>query len=125
MWIYFGKRISSLCSCGKGKLAKLPSATKIVIAPIFAVPYLEKTRGLYEYLFREIERDDMQRMGRFVEMMEPVTDEGLKEMGRAKCVVCLNRSEKCGRCDVVSYCSRECQARDWKSHKSVCKVVVK
>ena len=53
-------------------------------------------------------------------MMEPATDEVVKEMGRAKDIVCSRQNEKkCGRCDVVSYCSRECQDRDWKRHKSV------
>jgi hypothetical protein len=27
---------------------------------------------------------------------------------------------KCGGCKVASYCSLECQKKDWKSHKSVC-----
>ena len=27
---------------------------------------------------------------------------------------------KCGGCDEQSYCSRECQKNDWKSHKSAC-----
>ena len=30
---------------------------------------------------------------------------------------------KCGRCKLVSYCSRECQRKDWKSHKTFCKTV--
>ncbi len=28
--------------------------------------------------------------------------------------------KKCARCRSVSYCNRECQTKDWKSHKSVC-----
>lgn len=123
-----GKRISSLCSCGKGTIEIMPSARPVIIAPIFAIPYLEDTRGLYEYILTELPKDDAdpERMQRFLGMMEPVTDEVVKEMGRTKCVVCLRASvKKCGRCDVVSYCSRECQARDWKSHKSDCKAVAK
>ena len=26
----------------------------------------------------------------------------------------------CGRCEVVGYCSRECQRTDWMAHKPVC-----
>ncbi|GFH52501.1 hypothetical protein CTEN210_08977 [Chaetoceros tenuissimus] len=29
---------------------------------------------------------------------------------------------KCARCKSVSYCSRECQVKDWKEHKSYCKI---
>ena len=29
--------------------------------------------------------------------------------------------KKCGRCQYVRYCSRECQIKDWSSHKHVCK----
>jgi hypothetical protein len=28
---------------------------------------------------------------------------------------------KCSRCETVSYCSKECQARDWPTHKKMCK----
>lgn len=28
--------------------------------------------------------------------------------------------KKCGRCRLVSYCSRECQKKDWKRHKDSC-----
>ena len=38
------------------------------------------------------------------------------------CVVCTKpATNKCGRCKCVSYCSRTCQAADWKSrHKQAC-----
>jgi hypothetical protein len=29
---------------------------------------------------------------------------------------------KCGRCEAVVYCSKECQKNDWDKHKTVCKV---
>lgn len=28
---------------------------------------------------------------------------------------------RCARCATVMYCSRECQAKDWKEHRKVCK----
>ncbi|KAJ6470748.1 hypothetical protein C8R47DRAFT_1054645 [Mycena vitilis] len=31
--------------------------------------------------------------------------------------------KKCSRCLSVSYCSKECQANDWKAHRSVCKSI--
>lgn len=34
---------------------------------------------------------------------------------------CPNAGTKtCARCDINVYCSRECQKKDWKTHKSVC-----
>ena len=29
--------------------------------------------------------------------------------------------KKCSRCEVAQYCSKECQAKAWKAHKSVCR----
>jgi len=37
------------------------------------------------------------------------------------CFVCLQPSRlKCSRCDVIQYCGRECQKKDWKVHKHNC-----
>eukprot|EP00034_Subulatomonas_tetraspora_P001282 GABW01001584.1.p1 GENE.GABW01001584.1~~GABW01001584.1.p1 ORF type:complete len:102 (-),score=8.09 GABW01001584.1:15-320(-) len=30
-------------------------------------------------------------------------------------------SHRCGKCMIAKYCSRECQAKDWKRHKSKCR----
>ncbi|GFH47907.1 hypothetical protein CTEN210_04383 [Chaetoceros tenuissimus] len=45
------------------------------------------------------------------------------------CLACGKREQgdgsklmKCGRCKSVSYCSRMCQMKDWKAHKSYCKI---
>ena len=39
------------------------------------------------------------------------------------CKTCLKENvklQKCGRCKSVFYCSKDCQKKDWKSHKAVC-----
>jgi len=41
-----------------------------------------------------------------------------------QCEVCEDSHEnlkKCGRCNVVRYCSAECQSEDWAEHKQVCR----
>jgi tetratricopeptide (TPR) repeat protein len=62
--------------------------------------------------------------------------DGIGNMGEQKpskkysCVTCgvtkgkdSTNLMKCGRCKLVSYCSRDCQQKDWKSHKKFCKTV--
>ena len=43
--------------------------------------------------------------------------------GCEKCGSRLKILSKCSGCRTVSYCSRECQRRDWKKHKVQCKQV--
>ena len=42
-----------------------------------------------------------------------------------KCANCYKESEtellRCGKCRRVFYCSKECQLKDWKLHKKMCK----
>jgi len=33
------------------------------------------------------------------------------------------KTKRCGRCELVSYCSKECQKKDWKAHKATCKKI--
>ena len=39
----------------------------------------------------------------------------------ARCELSHEKLKKCGRCQLVRYCSEECQAKDWPSHKRVCR----
>jgi hypothetical protein len=48
-----------------------------------------------------------------------------KKCGTANCQVRSKKLKKCGRCEGVSYCSKECQMDDWPRHKEVCKVSCK
>jgi len=31
------------------------------------------------------------------------------------------KTKRCGGCVLVSYCSKKCQKKDWKTHKAICK----
>ena len=41
---------------------------------------------------------------------------------KKSCHVCKNLTrKKCGGCNNIFYCSKECQRTDWKEHKKICK----
>ena len=47
----------------------------------------------------------------------------LPKTGGVICAFCnklIFAAKKCGRCTLVSYCSKKCQVRHWKSHKRQC-----
>ncbi|KAF8070472.1 hypothetical protein FPV67DRAFT_1413720 [Lyophyllum atratum] len=94
-----------LCSCGKGKDAEgmlknrlwkkwAPYVTRFALSPLFAVSYLE-TVG--------------------------------RDPARYKCFVCRGKGKPrlftCTVCQKVRYCAKECQKKDWKTHKASCKKV--
>ena len=42
------------------------------------------------------------------------------------CSVCSKKgSKKCSNCKLQFYCSKQCQKKDWKNHKAICKEVSK
>ena len=46
-------------------------------------------------------------------------------MSNKVCIVCLKtRAKRCKQCKGEYYCSKECQAKDWKHHKQICKKVL-
>jgi MYND finger len=104
---------SPICSCGNGKVSKeildvkewtplTVAMTRCAISPIFTAPFVEDTRVFGE------------RKKRPKNVNQTNNDEG-------KCPVCGKEGTKrCGQCMKISYCSRECQRKDWKNHKKNC-----
>jgi hypothetical protein len=46
------------------------------------------------------------------------------DLDRGICADCRKIGDKiCGRCKVVTYCSKECQRKHWKKHKALCTAV--
>ena len=45
-------------------------------------------------------------------------------MAAEVCSVCSKQgAKKCSRCKFQFYCSKECQKKDWKTHKSICREI--
>ena len=45
----------------------------------------------------------------------------LRTCGACAVQIPHNRAKRCSQCRAAYYCSRECQKRDWRSHKPQCK----
>ncbi|EFY89272.1 MYND finger family protein [Metarhizium acridum CQMa 102] len=104
-----------LCSCGNGKLPKnfisvpewetaAPNAVRIAISPTFSVPLVEDV----------VDPGDMAKgKGQLAagDRCRSCGTAAAKDGGSLK---------KCMRCQVVKYCSTECQKEDWKKHRMEC-----
>ena len=45
-----------------------------------------------------------------------------KATNAKKCAACGDPAKsKCNRCGLAKYCSRDCQKKDWTTHRKVCK----
>ena len=36
------------------------------------------------------------------------------------CYITSKQMKVCSRCNIIRYCSRECQSQDWSNHKLIC-----
>ncbi|KAI3318107.1 hypothetical protein HD806DRAFT_324747 [Xylariaceae sp. AK1471] len=108
-----------MCSCGNGQLPEsymnLPEwdeaakyLVRLAISPTFPVPYLEPIL------------DPAMKSSNLL-------DQGVDELQLEKCRTCSateakngKKLLKCSRCHEVSYCSSECQKKDWKTHRMEC-----
>ncbi|KAI5830259.1 hypothetical protein K523DRAFT_416042 [Schizophyllum commune Tattone D] len=104
-----------ICACGQGKdipandvLRGCPPLVRMVtraaIGLAFPVPYLESIGA---------------KGSASTKTMEQLVKED-------RCWACLKGGVQlmaCSRCKKMKYCSRACQAKDWKAHKEICAVI--
>eukprot|EP00834_Sanchytrium_tribonematis_P007276 NODE_636_length_5161_cov_0.504544.p3 type:complete len:360 gc:universal NODE_636_length_5161_cov_0.504544:261-1340(+) len=65
---------------------------------------------------------DSNKADNYVEYLGESFDLDLMEKCANTCNYCHEiASQKCGKCKRVLYCGRDCQKKDWASHKSQCK----
>lgn len=118
---------SPICECGKGKVTDafrrrkewapfLPYVTRVALSSLFAVSYLESVAG---------------GLGAVVgaarsRVPDPGPGPSRSIENSVRCSTCNNslsasKAMVCSKCKTAVYCSRECQAKDWKTHKPLCK----
>ncbi|KAL8706540.1 MAG: hypothetical protein Q9201_000413 [Fulgogasparrea decipioides] len=120
---------SPLCSCGEGKdldsslaegqykdLAKL--ATRIAIAPLFAVPYVEQLLS-----GGPAGNSNMQNISAPDQGPLRARDTSTSIPAAARCDHCgkaRSNLKPCKRCGVTRYCNHDCSKAAWKNHKKTC-----
>ena len=113
----------AICSCGEGKVsasfmanpmhapfAKI--ATRVAIAPLFPVPYVEECFGILK---------------QGLKVLRQKQDREERTSGLEGCLVCGKTTseggvelKRCAKCRKVAYCGRACQTQSWPSHKKDC-----
>merc|ERR1712225_133951 len=79
--------------------------------------YEEIARSQIEKVFVKESDEELRALGSMFTMPEDMT--------APVCVVCHAEAEmRCSRCHSEWYCSRQCQVKDWKRHKSMCTVIM-
>ena len=111
---------SPLCSCGEGKVTSsftkvkqwAPFAqyvTRVAIAPVFPVPYME---SLMRFPDPNVSTAPEPKVSTGRTLQKPECD---------NCKASSGQLLACGGCNKVRYCSKECQKAAWKAHKVRCK----
>lgn len=119
-----------LCSCGMGKvsgteLGKIVEqwapfakfATRIAIAPIFPVPYVESSMSELRKITRAAEESPRSKAS------VPESQSSTPVAALAQCDTCGKANgplKVCGRCGKARYCGSVCQKAAWKEHKKTC-----
>ena len=134
-----------LCSCGEGKSPppnetgpRAPErewffkhGTRLAISPLFPLSYIDPLpRHNIKEMKKQLEKmklDEQKERNRPKARRRALEGkENRPVQGTPSCDACGAAGSpeaklmKCGQCHLASYCSRDCQKKDWKSHKLVC-----
>lgn len=122
-----------ICDCGRGNVTDsfrrrkewlpfLPYVTRIAISPLFAVSYLEPVAaGLAQMMGSWSKQDEGS-------LADPSSNAATLAGLQPRCGACgtslaQDRLMVCSKCKKITYCSKECQVKDWKNHKGSCKKI--
>lgn len=111
-----------ICTCGRGQVTEAfrkrkewapfaPYVTRAAIGMLFPVSYLEPVG------FDPQRRD-----------ADPPSEKALRSQVGDRCFECQKWLPKekrlhCSKCKKAAYCDRQCQMKDWQSHRKACKKV--
>jgi hypothetical protein len=125
----FAREISlaPICACGRGQglpdtipgvpadawRRLRPFATRAAISPLFAVSYVDRVAADFGKKVKE---------GLKAKNPDPVATR--RTPGSDGCSACGGPGKPklllCSRCKSTKYCSKQCSAADWNSHKAMC-----
>ncbi|THY37500.1 hypothetical protein D6C98_10702, partial [Aureobasidium pullulans] len=119
-----------ICTCGDGMdICDMPAefkvfaelATRVAIAPISALPYVESMSPLKDAAAKD----------RAVSVSQAPSLHGFPESRNASvrldgvCDHCKTNKvglKRCARCENTKYCNHSCQKAAWKAHKRECRI---
>lgn len=116
-----------ICDCGRGNVTDsfrrrkewlpfLPYVTRVAISPLFAVSYLEPVGAdIAQMVGSSMGRSKASRVA------SSSTSGTGPCCGACKVSLAPGKQMVCSKCKKMTYCSKECQVKDWKNHKGMCK----
>jgi hypothetical protein len=86
---------------------------------IFDVELFDWEQGGEQEPIPTSENDQLQLLKLLMQQRQ--MQEQVQRRGMKQCNVCTkDATSQCSKCKNVSYCSRECQLKDWNQHKLAC-----
>ncbi|XP_023319023.1 zinc finger MYND domain-containing protein 10 [Trichogramma pretiosum] len=109
---------------------KAPKPINVEIIPEISTSIREKYnkrwKRLAEHQAKTLFTTDMEYVQSMAQILSDAYDfDKLDVIESKKCVCKKVAKHRCSRCKEASYCSRECQVKDWPKHKSLCESIIK
>ncbi|KYK65098.1 MYND finger domain-containing protein, partial [Toxoplasma gondii TgCatPRC2] len=69
-------------------------------------------------VYSEAKEEDLSRLSNFMVALP------FESAASKRCRTCgRHADQRCAKCKVTWYCTRECQIHDWRNHKEICRAV--